>query len=195
MDKDKTTINPHNMMPVESQLYTDEASKILSKDRMISGIQKSSNTTEKWEYPSPLQFYNALKRKGKDAPAESIETMVDIHNFLNEGSWQEILQWERKYHCDCQDIGLLKFQGKPTELSPKAWFYTTFYGADKPFDRHDWTIDRCGQTQRYIIDYYGGTDSDNAASFNVDVRPALDNPQAIYDRLRDGFSSLFDRFK
>jgi hypothetical protein len=26
---------------------------------------------------------------------------------------------------------------------------------DKPFDRHDWTISRCGEPRRYIIDYYG----------------------------------------
>lgn len=36
------------------------------------------------------------------------------------GSWQEILKWEKKFHCECQDIGLLKFQGKPDKLSPKG---------------------------------------------------------------------------
>jgi hypothetical protein len=73
--------------------------------------------------------------------------MVQIHNFLNEvhitidfapssanrhqGSWQEILKWEKEYHCECQDIGLiescslsfaglLKFMGKPSQLSPKG---------------------------------------------------------------------------
>lgn len=23
-----------------------------------------------------------------------------------------------------------------------------------PFDRHDWTVDRCGKEVRYVIDYY-----------------------------------------
>ena len=74
------------------------------------------------------QFYNALKRKGKEAPAENIDMMVDIHNFLNEACWQEIVKWEQRFHCDCKNLRLIKFQGRPDELSPKAWFYTNFRG-------------------------------------------------------------------
>ncbi len=51
--------------------------------------------------------------------------------------------------------------GRPTELSPKAWFYTRLYGGIRPFDRHDWTLDRCGREVRYVIDYYSaGKDGD-----------------------------------
>ena len=28
----------------------------------------------------------------------------------------------------------------------------------EPFDRHDWTVDRCGKEVRYIIDYYSITE-------------------------------------
>lgn len=27
-------------------------------------------------------------------------------------------------------------------------------GGPEPFDRHDWTIDRCGKEVRYVIDFY-----------------------------------------
>lgn len=50
----------------------------------------------RWEYPSPQQFYNALVRKGWETPEEHVETMVQIHNFLNEQAWLEILKWEKK---------------------------------------------------------------------------------------------------
>lgn len=50
-----------------------------------------------WEYPSPQQFYNALKRKGWETNEEDVPTMVDIHNFLNEACWQEVMKWE-KFH-------------------------------------------------------------------------------------------------
>jgi cytochrome c heme-lyase len=66
-----------------------------------------------------------------------------------------------------------------------AWFYTTFYGADRPFDRHDWTIDRCGNPVRYVIDYYGSDDRETA--FNVDVRPAVDSVSSMFDRIRAMF--------
>ncbi|KAJ3271656.1 holocytochrome c synthase [Terramyces sp. JEL0728] len=190
---DHSKLNPWNMMPTLSQEKTENQKTNLSTERILSGIPKSSQTGEKWEYPSPQQFYNALKRKNKEAPEENIDMMVDIHNFLNEGSWQEILNWEKKYHCECEDIGLLKFQGKPDQLSPKAWFFSAVYGTEKPFDRHDWTVDRCGKPVRYIIDYYGGVDGENAASFNVDVRPALDSPSAVFDRLKDGFGFFWDK--
>lgn len=52
---------------------------------------------ETWEYPSPQQFYNALVRKGWETPEESIETIVEIHNHLNEGAWQEVRRWEEQH--------------------------------------------------------------------------------------------------
>ena len=40
-------------------------------------------------------MYNAMLRKGyTDTPAEHVEAMVAVHNFLNEGAWTEIEDWE-----------------------------------------------------------------------------------------------------
>lgn len=52
---------------------------------------------EQWEYPSPQQFYNALVRKGWETPEESIEMMVNIHNWLNEEAWTQVRRWEEKH--------------------------------------------------------------------------------------------------
>ncbi|EGF78842.1 hypothetical protein BATDEDRAFT_5923, partial [Batrachochytrium dendrobatidis JAM81] len=174
-------LNPLNMMPNLSQNMVSGQTRALSTERTLSGIPKSKNNH--WEYPSPQQFYSALKRKGKEAPESEISTMVDIHNFLNEACWEEIMKWESKYHCDCKNVRLAKFQGRPDDLSPKAWFYTTFRGVEQPFDRHDWTINRCGTDVRYVIDYYSGPDDGDSPVFNVDVRPALDSPVSIFDRV------------
>jgi cytochrome c heme-lyase len=64
---------------------------------------------------------------------------------------------------------LSRFEGKWNELSPKAKFLT-WCGYDKPFDRHDWYVNRCGREVRYIIDYYGST---NSHGFHIDARPEL----------------------
>ena len=48
----------------------------------------------------------------------------------------------------------MRFVGKPDELSPKAMLKYYLGLAPRPFDRHDWTVDRCGTEVRYIIDYY-----------------------------------------
>ena len=43
-------------------------------------------------------MYNAMLRKGyTDTPAEHVEAMVAVHNFLNEGAWEEIREWERRF--------------------------------------------------------------------------------------------------
>lgn len=43
-------------------------------------------------------MYNAMLRKGyNDTPSDAVEAMVAVHNFLNEGAWAEILEWERRF--------------------------------------------------------------------------------------------------
>jgi hypothetical protein len=58
---------------------------------------------------------------------------------------------------------------------------------DKPFDRHDWTVNRCGEEHRYIIDYYGAT---NQHGFHIDARPVL-TPSGIVDRVRVASNRIF----
>lgn len=54
-----------------------------------------------------------------------------------------------------------------------------------PFDRHDWIVDRCGKDVRYVIDYYDGGVVDNDYKFALlDVRPAMDSMDNIWDRMR-----------
>lgn len=66
----------------------------LSRER--STIPKGDGSL--WEYPSPQQMYNAMLRKGyTDTPTDAIESMVAVHNFLNEGAWAEIMGWERRF--------------------------------------------------------------------------------------------------
>lgn len=107
----------------------------LPTDRTESTIPR--DPAAKWEYPSPQQFYNALVRKGWETPEEHVETMVEIHNFLNEQAWQEVLKWEKRQYgsvvvlqpcnswLNCpgrshDDIQLARFKGRPGEMSPKA---------------------------------------------------------------------------
>lgn len=54
-----------------------------------------------------------------------------------------------------------------------------------PFDRHDWIVDRCGKSVRYIIDYYDGGKVDEKYKFALlDVRPAMDSWENIWDRMK-----------
>ena len=87
-------LNELNMMPNLTQDRQADQTIELPTERTISSIPKIAGQSEKWEYPSPQQFYNALRRKGWETPEEHVETMVDIHNFLNEEAWNEVLKWE-----------------------------------------------------------------------------------------------------
>ncbi|KAL1915687.1 uncharacterized protein VTP21DRAFT_6446 [Calcarisporiella thermophila] len=179
-------LNPSNQIPANLAQQPAPGQRIeLPTERSISSIPKS-NSEEKWEYPSPQQFYNALRRKGWETPEEHVETMVDIHNFLNEEAWSEVLKWEKMHECECaQGPTLLRFRGRPQDLSPKARLLGLFYGTPRPFDRHDWTVDRCGKEVRYVIDYYEAPEEQPGVPvFHLDVRPAVDNMESLCDRVK-----------
>ncbi|KAJ3157553.1 holocytochrome c synthase [Geranomyces michiganensis] len=186
-------LNPLNQMPTLSQNPSPNQPTALPTARTQSSIPRADEKTATWEYPSPQQFYNALVRKGYETPVHEVSGMVDIHNFLNEACWEEVKKWEKRFHCDCKELRLKKFQGRPKDLTPKARVYSWF-GVEKPFDRHDWTVDRCGEEVRYVLDYYSSPDEmPGMPVFNVDVRPALDSPSAIFDRARMGASRLWEK--
>ncbi|KAJ2722655.1 holocytochrome c synthase [Coemansia sp. Benny D115] len=184
VDDDKAEINPLNMMPnLGQQMHTGQT-EALSTDREVSSIPRA-NTAEPgmWEYPSPQQFYNALARKNMAAPEKYVDVMVDIHNFLNEGAWNEVLKWEARHRGQCMEPRLLRLQGRPRDLSPMARISSWIHGV-KPFDRHDWYVDRCGKQVRYVIDYYEGVPENDMPVFNLVVRPAIDDVESLADRAK-----------
>ena len=135
-------IDPTNQMPYNpNQMPHPDQKEALSVERVVSSIPKGG-TNETWSFPSPQMFYNALKRKGKDdnVAERDVETIVAIHNNMNERTWNMLLKWEAKYAkyacfikliCFnaytlriCPNPKLLRFLGRPDELSPKARFKT-----------------------------------------------------------------------
>ena len=90
-------LNPLNNMPFDlSNKRADSQTRNLPLDRERSTIPKGDGSL--WEYPSPQQMYNAMLRKGySDTPVDAVESMVGVHNFLNEGAWAEIMGWERRF--------------------------------------------------------------------------------------------------
>ncbi|CCL99674.1 uncharacterized protein FIBRA_01695 [Fibroporia radiculosa] len=183
-------LNPLNQMPTLSQTPAAHQSAELPTLREASTIPRDASST--WEYPSPQQFYNALVRKGWETPEEHVETMVQIHNFLNEQAWQEILKWERKENPG-EEPQLARFKGRPGELSPKArfwlfagWLLPSRFNTEPPFDRHDWVVRRqqSGEEVRYVIDYYSAPpEPDGSPVFSLDVRPALDSFGSVKQRI------------
>jgi cytochrome c heme-lyase len=93
-------LNPLNYMPAfisNTREFDDHQAVSLPLDREASTIPRGDGAGT-WEYPSPQQMYNAMLRKGyTDTPAEHVEAMVSVHNFLNEGAWEEIKEWERRF--------------------------------------------------------------------------------------------------
>merc|ERR1719231_1506807 len=50
-----------------------------------------------------------------------------------------------------------------------------------PFDRHDWVINRCGKTVRYVLDYYKDPSLAEDPKIRLDVRPAPDSIDNLVD--------------
>ncbi|KAI1846231.1 hypothetical protein JX265_010608 [Neoarthrinium moseri] len=143
-------LNPLNWMFSDlSQAPAPEQSHYLPTEREPSTIPRGDGAGN-WEYPSPQQMYNALLRKGySDTDVTAVESMVSVHNFLNEGAWAEIMEWEKRfagglkrgwqlcskgeqnfdkmakkygYEKEVEDLSpsLMRFQGRPQEMTPKA---------------------------------------------------------------------------
>jgi len=131
-----------------SQAPAPNQNYALPTSRDESTIPKGSGDGN-WEYPSPQQMYNALLRKGyTDTDITAVESMVAVHNFLNEGAWAEIVEWERRFgkglsrgwdvskrgeenapmalrRIEAAEGGpeqptLIRFQGRPKDMTPKA---------------------------------------------------------------------------
>lgn len=67
------------------------------------------------------------------------------------------------------------------------------FGYHPPFDRHDWTVDRCGKKVDYVIDFYSGKNDPKqpgAVSFYLDVRPKL-SMEGVMMRAQRWFGSFF----
>ncbi|KAN0088464.1 Cytochrome c/c1 hem-lyase [Tylopilus felleus] len=195
IDHSSMSLNPLNQMPSLPQTPLNDSQQ-LPTERTLSSIPRSVDAGKKdtWEYPSPQQFYNALVRKGWETPVEHVETMVEIHNFLNERAWCQVLNWEKRVaQPGDKEPHLARFKGRPGEMSPKArllmfagWLLPSRFNTEPPFDRHDWVIrrPRTGEEVRYVIDYYSAPSTvDGEPVFSLDVRPALDSLQSVKERV------------
>ena len=226
----------------------------LSQDRTISSIPRafpsptaspSSANAEtataetshsgNWIYPSEAQFFQAVLRKNHNTEntspenlAETVSSIIPIHNSVNERAWRQIREWESKYSTPFSDYPndnprscppkLLSFRGlgagpehdvetpsgvilsylslfnPRTPLTPQAR-YNAFVGYQKPFDRHDWVVERCGGEKiEYVIDFYQGKDNgmtrpggQRNLNFYLDVRPKLNSVEGARMRWRKTF--------
>ena len=190
--KPQSDIDPRNMMPPPNQRPAPDQPFPLPTDRQKSSIPKAGtdNPGETWLYPSQQMFWNAMLRKGwrwkeEDVTQNTMADIIRIHNSNNEQAWKEVLKWEALHANECGQPKLKSFGGKAKDFSPRARI-RSLMGYEKPFDRHDWIVDRCGKDVRYIIDYYDGGDvNPNDYKFAIlDVRPAIDSPTAVWDRMK-----------
>ncbi|KAM6953650.1 holocytochrome c-type synthase-like [Aplochiton taeniatus] len=182
-------IDPTNMMPPPNQLPAADQPFPLPVNRAESTIPRAGSD-QKWVYPSEQMFWNAMLRKGwrwreDDLDPQDMRNIIKIHNTNNEQAWQEILKWEALHAKECPcGPSLKRFGGKAKEFSPRARV-RHWMGYELPFDRHDWIVDRCGKEVRYVIDYYDGEINRDTYEFSVlDVRPAFDSIDAVWDRMR-----------
>lgn len=155
----------------------------LPTEREISSIPKTDTHTN-WIYPSQKQFFEAMKRKNWSPQASDMQTVIPIHNQVNEIAWRHIQEWERaliqETQRKCGGISLTSFRGDLKKLTPRAWFRLYILMRPAPFDRHDWLVDRCGVEVPYVLDFYGGEEQGGVF---VDVRPKLQNWEGLKLRL------------
>ena len=170
---------PPNQKPAPGQRHA------LPTDRVVSSIPSAAGGDPLWVYPSQQMFYNAMKRKGYAPQEEEMNAVVAIHNAVNERTWAEVVAWEATLHPECTaTLKLARFQGKPTEPTPKARL-NSLMGYSPPFDRHDWVVTRCGEEVTYLIDFYHGRKTaGRPVAMHIDARPAGNDFAEMWDRVQ-----------
>mmetsp|Transcript_12191 Transcript_12191/g.18193 ORF Transcript_12191/g.18193 Transcript_12191/m.18193 type:complete len:357 (+) Transcript_12191:30-1100(+) len=140
----------------------------LPTDRVESSIPRENGGV--WKYPSPQQAYNAMVRKGKDPDIFRAKDFVSTHNEMNERGWSQVLKYESVTHPECPKNGikLAKFNGDYEGRVPGS------------FDRHYWTVNRCGkEEQKYILDYFDTKKFDEItmpySNDDIEIRVKPDN--------------------
>lgn len=160
----------------------------LPENREVSSIPRT-DANGNWIYPSQKQFYEAMTRKNWNPDADDMKTIIPIHNNINERCWNIIKHWEDGLGGkECGGIKLTSFKGESKKLTPRAILRTYLLGYEKPFDRHDWTVNRCGKEIDYVIDFYSEDDAAGNPQVLLDVRPKLNSFEGISMR----FWKLFE---
>ncbi|ETO02116.1 hypothetical protein RFI_35321 [Reticulomyxa filosa] len=137
----------------------------------------NSEDGQAWLNPSANQLYHALSRRNKPIEYNDAASVATMHQMVTAQTWQAILEYEDLHKHTCATPKLAKFEGKDGIYSKKAQFFHWWFGMPLPYDRHDWTVDRCGKEVTYIIDYYAvpvpRTDSDShqSSSFQPQFQP------------------------
>ncbi|GAB7361420.1 hypothetical protein MBLNU230_g1476t1 [Neophaeotheca triangularis] len=142
-----------------------------------------------WIYPSQEMFFKAMERKGHAPQTSDMGSIVPIHNAVNERAWSQILDWEGRLADKCGGPKLVSFSGDSKKLTPRAVWNMWVKGYQRPFDRHDWVVDRCGERVEYVIDFYQGKGM-GGLSFHLDVRPKVNSWEGVRMRAAKAFGGV-----
>jgi len=167
-----------------------------SHESVVEGYSKipaagrgNSEDGKYWLNPSPGQLYRALARKNKAIDPQDSEAVAFVHQMVTKQTWDCILEYESLHARRCNNPRLERFVGKDGIYSYKARMVQLVRGV-LPFDRHDWTVNRCGKEVRYIIDYYAVPDPKHDIAYFIDARPAL-----TFSGIKDRFHLAFKKWR
>jgi len=153
----------------------------------------NSEDGQRWLNPSANQLYRSFMRKDKPIDQEDSPSVAVVHEAVTTQSWEQIMEYEQFHKGTCSNPSLARFQGMYGIPTMKSRFMGTFFGV-KPYDRHDWTVDRCGKEVKYIIDYYAAEQPHGGLEMFIDARPAVtfggvvDRVRLAWNRYRRGES-------
>lgn len=121
MSNNSTSAARARQLSAERETSTIPRFLATSEASTAAAPEAAESSSSKWVYPSPSQFFSALQRKDRNPKQEDMDTVVTIHNAVNERTWQEVMKWEREAGEDITPQ-LVTFKGRPNDRSPRAWW-------------------------------------------------------------------------
>eukprot|EP01083_Nonionella_stella_P005162 14985_1 len=151
---DHTISHFHSMAKVIKPQNSNDPHDIIPGLEIPATGRGNSDSGKQWLNPSANQLFRSLERKDKPIEHEDSLSVAAVHAIVTEQTWNSILQYEGLHSTQCDAPKLARFEGRDGFYSPKAKFFHYVMGMPWPYDRHDWTVDRCGKEVQYVIDYY-----------------------------------------
>lgn len=150
---DRPITNAHADAVVVRNTESSDPMEAVPGSSIPASGRGNSDSGHTWLNPSPNQLFRALARRDKAIEYEDAPAVAHVHEIVVNSSWDGVMEFENMHKTACSEPTLARFEGMDGIYSPKARVMKTLFGMI-PFDRHDWTVDRCGKEIRYIIDYY-----------------------------------------
>lgn len=139
----------------------------------MASNEESSKPEEVQEWNNMNEVFEYMRVNNEKISDDDLKRIAAGISYR--AAWKGLMLYENFHKKSCFEERKIVSVKLNQPVSVKAMIKEKL-GFPVPFDRHDYTIDRCGKHHRYIVEFYA---KDNDGNFEVDARPAFNGGYGV----------------